>query len=150
MENTSFKVFYSERNVEFDISSKNIMDYHAPTWVGINSTQFQSIMNYGDAQSCCSITWVTSYLDISFKHDHHEFTTWVDNLLSMGMCLVLYTDNVEIITDTFDLHAEPLFLDFQIAEHFHPNVSSELCKKNNVLGEWNQKQGEKEKTCNPD
>jgi hypothetical protein len=55
----------------------------------------------------CPITWVSSYFHIPSKHSHSEYMYWLANLLSMKMCLVLYTDNQEVINMAMQSRAQP-------------------------------------------
>ncbi len=67
--------------------------------------------NNNKTQKACPITWVSAYFNIPSKHDHVQYMNWLDNLLSIKMCLVLFTDNAEVKAKAMKSRANPLIID---------------------------------------
>ena len=46
----------------------------------------------------CPITWVTAYYRTPSKHSFHEYNQWIRNMQAINMCLVVYTDTLDMWT----------------------------------------------------
>ena len=44
----------------------------------------------------CPITWVTAYFRTPSKHSLEEYNEWIRNMQAIDMCLVVYTDSLDL------------------------------------------------------
>jgi hypothetical protein len=44
----------------------------------------------------CPITWVTAYFRTPSKHSLEEYSEWIRNMQAIDMCLVVYTDSLDL------------------------------------------------------
>jgi hypothetical protein len=113
------KIYNSEPDKEIRSGSKVMEDYYPPNWIGIDNARIQNILTTTSEQKKCPITWVTSYFKIESKHSHQEYMLWLNNLFSMKMCLVIFTDNQEVIDNAKISTSNPLVIETNLKKEVY-------------------------------
>jgi hypothetical protein len=133
-DNQSFKIYYSEPNKEWESGRRVPADHYPLQWIGLNKKDIQSTNDMQVARQQCPITWVSSYFSIPSKRGHNQYMSWIDNLLSMRMCLILFTDNQEVEDKATSSPAKPLVI--------HVDLKAEAMTRLNMSTEFWERQFE--------
>jgi hypothetical protein len=103
-------------------------DHFPQEWIGLDQARVQSIISVARSPKRCPITWVSSYFNVPSKRDHMQYMSWLDNLFSMRMCLVIFTDNEEVTQKAFGSTAKPVVIhvDLQREASLRLNMSTQF------------------------
>ena len=131
----SFKIYYSEPTKEWESGRRVPTDHYPPWWIGLNKNDIRATNDMQAVRQKCPITWVSSYFSIPSKRGHNQYMSWIDNLFSMRMCLVLFTDNQEVEDKAMASPAKPLVVRVDLKDEAmnRLNMSSEFWERQFVM-----------------